>query len=241
MKKTSIFILIIALALFTTSCSSVMGIKPSGEITTEQKSVSGFSSLDVSSAISVHVRFSDTEEKVSIEANENLHQYIEVEKVGNELEIGLKNNTNIRGNAVIRVYITTKHLNSYGASGASSIFINDQIVNNNLTIDLSGASTFDADLNIQNLNMDLSGASTAKLSGHANNFSAEASGASTLKDYNLAINNLDIDLSGASNASLSVSNTLKLEASGASILNYKGSCSIEKLDLSGASQIKKKG
>lgn len=239
-KTTSSIILLMCLGLFMASCSKSR-VEPSGSISTQQKLVSDFNGLDVSSAFTVYVNFSNTEERVEIEANENLHEYIIVEKVGRNLVIRLRNNTSIKGDAILRAYVTTSNINFFEASGACSVFVQDTVFANNVNIDLSGASSLDAILQSNQISTDLSGASHVYLSGITQNLEADLSGASSLRDYALEVNdNLNIDLSGASNARLTANGNIYVEASGASSLYYRGSGTIQQMDLSGASQVQKK-
>ena len=75
-------------------------VTPSGEITTVNHSVGGFSELDISDAFNVYVTFSENEESVQVEANANLHPYIEVSKNGDRLIVKLNDNNVI----VARIY-----------------------------------------------------------------------------------------------------------------------------------------
>ena len=60
-----------------------------------------------------------------------------------------------------------------------------------------------------------------------------------IKDYGLETDHLNAELSGASNVSLTINEEIDIEASGASILKYKGNAVITNQDLSGASSVKK--
>jgi len=236
--KTKIFLLVsTGLGILLNSCEINERIIPSGNVTTEVKYFSGYEALDISHAFTVYVNFSDTEEIIEIEAEENLHPYITVRKIGDVLYIGLQDHVDIWGNATLNVYITTKNVVDYTASGASGFIVEDKISANTISIDLSGASSFRGDLEATNVNANLSGASDIEIEGNANTFDVMASGASSIKDYGFILDNLYIDLSGASDAYLTVNNEISVRASGASTLYYKGTGVIVDLDLSGASEI----
>ena len=236
--ETKIFLLFLAgSGILLNSCEINDRIIPSGNVTTEAKYFSGYDKLDVSNAFTVFVNFSDTEEIIEIEAEENLHTYITVRKVGDVLYIGLQDHVHIWGNATLNVYITTKQVVDYRVSGASEIIVDDKISAGSVSIDLSGASNFRGDLEVDNANVYASGASGIELEGTANTFDANVSGASSIKDYNLAVNDLYIDLSGASDAFLTINDRIYVNASGASTLYFKGTGVIADQDLSGASEV----
>jgi hypothetical protein len=238
--KTKLFSLIaLSFSLFLFSCNEFDNhVKPNNKITTTQATYSDYDMIDASSAFTVYVTFSDEEESIEIEANDNLHQYIEVKKENDVLRIGLNRNVHIRGSATLTAYITTKNVSEYMASGASRIIVESRIEATDANIYLSGASTFSGELVVDNFITDLSGASNLNIQGFAQNFEAEASGASVMQNYGFETNRLKADLSGASNMYVTVGEGIDVEASGASVLYYKGSAVITGQDLSGASSIR---
>jgi hypothetical protein len=104
---------------------------------------------------------------------------------------------------------------------------------------MSGASNFDGEVNVTNADIDLSGASNARITGTANEAFVELSGASTIRKYEFEIGTLDVKLSGASTAYLTILNSMSVELSGASTLNYMGDPVITHINTSGASNINK--
>ena len=214
-----------------------VSVTPSREISTDEYSFSGYSNLSISHAFNVQVIFSDTEESVVIEANENLHQYIKVVKDGYSLSIGLDNNVRIKGNATLKAYVTTKALNNFSASGASHITVKNVISQTDVVIDLSGASYFIGEIQTEELKVDLSGASEITISGFTDECFISASGASRFRDYSLTTDFLYADISGASSVYISINKEISIEASGASMLYYRGQAFPISQDLSGGSKI----
>lgn len=239
--KTNVFsFILVSINLFLFSCDVLdKDVVPEGKVTTTNATYNDYTIIDASSAFTVYVTFSDTEESIEIEANDNLHQYIEVKKENNILKIGIDRNINVRGSATLNAYITTKHVSGYSASGASRFFVENTISSDEANIYLSGASTFTGELNVNRLNIDLSGASVLNIQGKTDTFDATASGASMVKDYGFETNMLIAELSGASNMYVTVDEGIDIEASGASILHYKGSAAINYQNLSGAASVKK--
>lgn len=236
--QKSIFLIGLVSILFLMASCDTERVEPSGNVTTESFSETGYTKLDLSSAFDAFVTFSDTEESIKIEADDNLHEFIKVEKNGNTLNIGFKNNVSIRGNdATLNVFISTEELEAFDVSGASSVSLQNPLNTNKLAIDLSGASEFEGEVNVNSLTADLSGASDMDLTGSSQTVDIETSGASDFKDYNFVTDELIADMSGASNIKMTVEKTLEVEASGASSLRFKGEATIERQDLSGASTV----
>jgi hypothetical protein len=239
MKTTSMLTGLIFGIVLLTSCDKET-VNVSGEVTRVQVNLTGFTGLKVASSFSAFVTFSDTEEKIIVEANEDIQNLVVVEIKDNNLEIKLKKQTNIRGNATMNVYITTKNINYYLATGASRITLESELIAESAKIDLSGASIFSGQLNTDNLELEAEGASQIDIFGKTGEFKAELSGGSGLLNYDFLVKNLTIALSGASNAQLAVSESIKIDAAGASSLTYEGAALVTEKHLTGASQLIKK-
>lgn len=239
MKTTAIFLSIILVSLLFSSCH-LDHVLVSKRITTREYNYSDYSGLKVSNAFNVYVTFSDTEERIEVEANANLHDKIRVEKEGNDLVFEMKKHTLIRGKSTLDVYIKTKSISNFDISGASEVFLENELIAQRANIELSGASDFYGALNVSALEIQARGASNIDLFGNTDHLDASLSGSSELKDYDMIIGSLDLRLSGASEVFVSVSETIDVNASGASTLNYKGEAAIRDESLSGGSKIRKR-
>ncbi|MEE1963394.1 head GIN domain-containing protein [Allomuricauda taeanensis] len=239
MKTRISALLLIGLLTFFSSCDYDT-IHAHGEVTSVYHDIEGYTRLRISDAFQVYVHFSEVEEEIRIAANDNLHEKIVVEKDGDELVIRLKSHTSIKGKAVMNAYITTTNLSAFRLGGASRLTLENVWDVQDGKIGVSGASDFKGEVVADRLEMDLDGASSIDVTGSISFLDAELSGSSDLLDFGLDISNLDIDLSGASTAFLSVEETIRVKASGASTLNYKGDATILKSELSGSSHVTKK-
>lgn len=236
--KTKIITATIALAgIILNACDSVEDVVPVNNTITQEYTFSGYENIETESAFTVYVEFSDTEESIVVEANENLFEYIEVRKESNNLEIGFRENINIKGSATLKAYITTNNVSGYLASGASKFIIEDEIVAEDATVFLSGASQFIGEMYVENLYAEMSGASSIEIMGEAASTDVTASGASSIGDYDFSTEYLRVNFSGASTASLTVTDKMDISASGASVIRYQGDAVINSQNLSGGSQI----
>ena len=249
MKTKSILLGLFALSIIFTSCKknedifpSHNNVYPSSDITTVNKTISGYNQLDVSDKFNVFITFSDTEENIQIEANSNLQQYITCKKVGNQLVIYFADNINIKtGNAVLNVYITTKQLNAFYSAGAVNIQLQNELVCSNLTIDLVGVSTLSGTIYADQIKSKLEGTSKLDIGGSSNSFDIVAAGANEVAGYDFETNDFSSDLEGECNVYLTVEQKLEVKASGVCSVFYKGDGIVSYQNLSGASKIQKIG
>ena len=235
---TKTIIMLVGLSMLFSACINDNTVVPSGNVTTQERFVQDYTGIEVSTAFLVDIEYSATEESIIIEANENLHQFIEVEKVNNILRIKLRDNTSISGSATFKAHvITSNYLNSFSASQASHITLINPQESTDVTLSLTGASLFNGGIIANSLTVFIDDASNATLAGSADTFTANSSDASILGSFEMITGNANLQLSGASNASLTVNGTINLTASGASVFTYKGTGVVNQLNLSGASQI----
>lgn len=237
-KNKILSITTFAFLLLVTGCNTLGSkVDPSGKVTSNTLQISGVRGVDVSDAFTVRVILSDSIENVEIRANENLHKFIEVKKDGDELKIEVVNDVSITGNTTLEAIVTTKSMHKFYASGASQINVMDTIFEDEIMLDLSGASQLNAVIKANSIFAGLSGASKVALNGTCSKMHLDMSGASNFSGFDCVVDDFDGDFSGASTAKLTIENTIRMEASGASSLKYKGNAIIEEQDLSGESSI----
>ena len=237
-KAKTILIIFISLSLIFSSCTKDdTKVTPSGKITKQEFSFSDYNIIDVENALEVNLTFSENEEKIEIEANENLHQYINVGKNSNTLFISFQENVEIEGNATIIANITTKEVTEFYGTGAVAIILQNKLITDDVIIELSGACYFGGEMDVNNINAILSGATKTEITGSANSFYAIATGVSNISDYDFIIKYLNLNISGASLTYLTVTDEMDVIASGASMFYYKGDGVIKSQILSGVSQI----
>lgn len=234
--KSILFSLLIVVSL--TSCFKNTTVHPSSSITTLNKEIYDYEGIDVSSIFNVDIEFSATTESIEVEANQNLHQYIVIEKVNNVLRIRLEDRVSIEGNCTLKVHIVTKNpLDYYSVSEASSMIFQNSLVADDVTINIEGASYFTGLIESNSINLYMDGSAYASLEGKTNSIYVDASEASTVVGFNMIVDNGIFKLSDASKINLTINETIDIKAIDASVLRYKGNAVITNLDVSGSSQV----
>ncbi|WP_222984139.1 head GIN domain-containing protein [Flagellimonas meishanensis] len=239
MKSRLFFGLVMATALLMSSCDTE-SIRASDEISTVEYSFSGYNGLQVSGDFEAFVTFSNGEERIEIQANENLQDKIIVTKDGSTLKIRMENNINVRGNATLKAYITTSEISNFITFGNSLIELENLLVTDNLFIEASGNSWFSGNVDAERLTVTATGNSVLDIYGLAKSINAKLAGNSLMRDYDLFTDDLILTMSGDSDTFLSVSKTIDVDASGNSELNYKGDAEVIRERLSGNSKVRKR-
>jgi len=258
-KKAIVAVLVAVLltAGLLVGCTGVL-ITGSGDLKTEEMDFSEFTRVEVGSAFEVEITQSDSY-SVSITADDNLFNHIEVSKEGKILKIGLKPRITF-GSVTLKAKITMPQLRGLDLSGATRGTVSGFSSTENVDLEVSGASSLElvdisvgdvksdisgaskvtGDITAGDADFDVSGASTVQLEGSASDIVVDASGASRVKLAAFPVNNADIKLSGASSGTVNLDGRLDADLSGASKLEYIGEPAMGDINTSGASTLSKK-
>ena len=244
MKKT--IIIIVLVAAVAVLCTLLIlnlrgwpgGLIGSGNLETEEYAFTNFTKVEISSAFKFEIQQSSSY-NISVTADDNVMEYVQVSQVGQTLKIGLGTVTWF-GPKILRASVTMPELRGLTVSGASRGDIYDFSSTEDLDITVSGASRVNGDITAGNVEFRISGASTIQLEGSANDMVAGVSGASRFNLDDFTVNNADVDFSGASSGTINLSGRLDADLSGASKLWYIGEPIMGTINTSGASTLSKK-
>jgi hypothetical protein len=254
-------LLVAAVILVLPGC---YGINVNGNITgsqdleTREFNFTDFNSVEIMSPFQVEIARSNVY-LVSITANDNLFDYIEVTQVGDTLRIRLRPFFSFRS-TTLRASIAMPDLSVLDMSGASSVNIagfqtNDDVEINvsgasrldilslqavDVTMEISGASRATGFVKCESANFEVSGASYLELNGSAEGARLDASGASSLRLQDFYLLHASVILSGASNGNVEVNGTLDVDISGASRLVFGGNPQLGKVDVTSASSLSRR-
>lgn len=238
MKNRLLTLLVALLAVVTVTAQ-----KQINDPNAEPRSVSGFHAIKVSNAFDVYLT-QGNEEGLAVSASEPKYRdEIKTEVKNGVLVISLEGNKKLwnKGNKKLKAYISFKNIDLLDVSGACDVYVLTSLKGDKLTLKMSGASDLKrAEILVNELSVDLNGASDMIISGKVNKLRIEASGASNIKGYDLATDYCDIHASGASGINITVNKEISAQASGASDIHYKGEGLIRDIKTSGASNVSKR-
>jgi hypothetical protein len=242
MKKRTILIVATLLLVVLTSLGvgGCIGenVTGSGNLTTETHDLSDFTRLEANSGFELEVTMSDTF-SIEITADDNIHEYIAVEKSGDTLDIRLRG-TRFYHSVTLRATITMPELRYIELTGGSRADITGFSSAVDFEVNLSGGSQLNGDISAGDAEFELSGGSQVELEGSGEDLAIDASGGSRLDMEDFPIDDASIDMSGGSRATINISGTLNANLSGGSRVEYVGDPSLGNLEMSGDSEVSKK-
>lgn len=229
MRKPSYIILtLIVIILFTMACTVTLPtdidlrpIRGSGDVIEETRPVSGFDTVILKGIGNIYVE-QGASEALRIEAEDNLIEHMEIEVIGDRLEIGFKNLINIRSTRPINFYVTMVEIQSIQLLGSGNIqtgaLVGEEI---QLVLAGSGNITMD-DVQAEILRTDLPGSGNIRVSGAVHRQEVRLLGSGDYDGQDLRSAEADISIAGSGNVSLDVSERLDITIAGSGTVRYRG-------------------
>ena len=261
MKMTAfrIALITVLLSAFLVAGCSLPGVRfvtASGPVVTRDYNITDFTSVESGAVYEIELVPSSSY-SIAVTSNENIFDYIQVTKSGSTLKLSLKSGISITGPLTLKARVAMPELWGLELSGASKATANAFKTAHDFRLNVSGAGRVDFDLETGRFTADLSGAGRGqgklkaadtdiRLSGAAN-LELEGSGANAVIDGSGAasaglsqfnVRDARVTLSGGSHGSINVSGKLDVNLSGGSTLQYGGSPTMGRVDVSGGSTLR---
>lgn len=199
-KGLSIAAVSAGLSLFSCSKERISG---NGSTITETRNISGFTAITASGSTNVYIT-QGTAFKVEIKGYSNLLSYYETGLVNNTLQVGYKQNVNIK-NDNIKVFVTLPVLNGLALSGSGSITTTGVFIGNtdfNATVSGSGNIHFS--------------------NGATQNFYSKVDGSDSIYTLNMVADKAEATISGSGKIEITAGNRLNVKITGSGKVYYRG-------------------
>jgi len=220
MKMSKLISLILVIAFTTSAYGQIrLRVTGSGKVVSEERKAGYFNAVKVSSGIDVYLTQGE-KESITVEADDNLHEYIITEIKDNTLKVYSK--TNIRKAEAKKVYVTIKDVEKLSASSAGDLYGETLIKSDELSLSASSAGDIKLKVEVTRLKCRISSSGDIDLEGVADELEADLSSAGDLKAFDLITRIADVSTSSAGDARITVTEKLRARASSAGDIYYKG-------------------
>ncbi len=219
----SLKILAISLAILSVTALSQAqfhSVRGNHKVVTEERKAGNFTGIKVSSGIDVILKQGNNE-SVSVEADENLQEYIMTEIKGDVLNVYV-DNINIRDAERMRAYVTMKEINSVRTTSAGDVVGETPIKTEKLELSASSAGNIKLEVTAKHIDVDISSSGDITVSGKADFLECDLSSAGDLNAFDLEAREADISVSSAGDADVTVTEKITARASSAGDINYRG-------------------
>ena len=207
-----------------------------GNVVTEERPVSDFTEVKGSSGLDVYLT-EGTENKVVVEADENLMAQIETYVENDRLII--KTEGNIGRSKAKKVHVTFKQLDKIMASSGADVIGLSVIKAETIMLDASSGADLEVEVFAKEVYADTSSGSDIKVSGKATSLRADASSGSDLNARNLLVVDCRADASSGADITVNVKEKLITEASSGGDIKYYGNPSEISKNKSASGSVRK--
>ncbi len=211
------------LALVVSSCNfdiSFGQISGNGNVVTEERPVNeDFTSISGSAGVDVFLT-KGTENKIVVEADENLMEVIETEIKNGKLKV--TTNQSIGRCKSKKVHVTYVELSDISASSGADVIGNSVVKSEFLSLSSSSGADLEVDIVAKEVNASTSSGADIKVSGRATKLIADASSGSELNAQDLEVKICQADASSGADIEVNVLEEMSGNASSGGDIRYYG-------------------
>lgn len=237
MRQLFTLILLTTALTLSAQWGSRQTVKGNGEMNTETRNVDGFDG--VSTCCNIEVELTRGSFNVRIEAESNLQEHIKTEVRGGRLEIGFKNNINIRSHKQITVYISLPELEYIGASSSGEVTTVSSFTGEEMEVDVSSGAKVRLDFSGEKLYANASSGGGMTLKGSAGRFKANASSGGHVRAEDYKAKDARCNASSGGGVTVNVSGSLDADASSGGRVRYLGNPSDVNSDSSSGGSVRR--
>jgi len=223
MKTLTKGFLLLFVATVFTSCGVDLFNRIEGDrnvVSEERKLNDDFSRVKVSSGIDLYIKQGNST-KLTVEADENLHDYIVTEVKGDQLKIYVDGN--IWRAKARKVYLTVTSIEELRATSGSDVFSQSIIKAKDLEVSTSSGADMRIEVDAENVTSSSSSGSDLRISGKSETHSTNATSGSSIHAYGLESKDVTAKVSSGADIGVYASESIDARASSGGDIRYKGS------------------
>ena len=242
MKKPLIFVISVLLITLLTSACEINMVSGSGKLVTENRQVSGFSSVTFAGLGELTIT-QGANEGLTIEAEDNIMPRITTNVSDGELTIGFESENwqdMVRPTRPVKFDLKVRNLSQFDLQGLGNVTMTS-LQADAVTIKVGGAGGIKINkLTAGDLTITMTGAGNVDLAGQVTSQTINLRGLGNYSGGDLDSQHTTVNLTGAGGAEVWARSDLTVKISGAGSVSYYGSPTVSK-DISGLGVLNSKG
>lgn len=234
MKKSILLLLLVT--TFTACHLPFNGVSGNGNIKTEERNVANFNQLSTSGSFDVKI-VEGTPGKVTVEADENLLEYIVTEVNNGKLAIYTKSGFSFNTRHNIIVTVPCQNLDEVILTGSGSIVSDHVLKSDSFNTKVTGSGDVELAVEANETNGQVSGSGDLKISGKTTEFQCQVTGSGDVDAYDFSAKNVSARVSGSGGLKVFCYGNLQARVTGSGDIYYKGNPETRDLSTSGSGDI----
>lgn len=216
MKKSIAILLLIAISFISNACTNVKG---SGKIIMDDRKVSSFTAIRSTGSVDIEIT-QGAEEKATVETDDNIQQYVEVNTDNGSLTITLKNNVSIN-TTKLKVHVTCKTLNHIAVTGSGDVMSMNGIKSSDFSITQSGSGDIKLNMDATRIDVKKTGSGDLDIKGNTGIFTVASTGSGDTDASGLTCTDVSINGTGSGDFELKKGVSAKVNITGSGEVAYK--------------------
>ncbi len=216
-------------------------IKGNGNLKKETREVSNFTKLSNSGSMNVVISYGSSN-SITVEADENLLEYIETNVEDNKLKIKTKDKIGISSKNKITINVQMTKVEGLALSGSGNIHGNGSFSNDGKSLfAISGSGSIHLSFtSFGSIGASISGSGDINLSnGNTTNIDISISGSGNIDAASVTADNVVARISGSGNIKAKVNNSIEASIAGSGNIYYTGNADKIKTHVAGSGKVKK--
>lgn len=231
-------ILVVAISLVSFSSCRYKQIKGSGNLKTEERSVSRAEKIKLAGSYDVEITQGSVV-SVKVEADDNILPFIFTSQDDGYLLIKSKEHVSFSSENPIKIFITTPKIEQIILAGSGNIVGKSKFTNGDkLVLKIAGSGDMQLEVNTPEITAEIAGSGTINLKGETKTETIKISGVGDYNAIDLKAENAKIKIAGSGNVRVFAETNLDISIAGIGSVYYKGAASV-KQKIAGSGEVKK--
>nr|WP_298995246.1 head GIN domain-containing protein [uncultured Polaribacter sp.] len=223
MKSTTKKLLaLLFVSVLMSSCNVNMFNRVNGNrnvVTADRSTSQKFTKIKVSTGLDLYLS-QGTKNKVTLEADENLHDIIITEV--NDGVLKIYSEKNIWQAKARKVYVTVKNLEGLTATSGSDVYTEDVLKVETIKVSATSGADIRIALDADTVETSATSGSDIRISGTANNHTSRANSGASIEAYKLISKNATVNVSSGADINIYASESINAKASSGGDIDFKG-------------------
>lgn len=223
MKSTTKKLLALLFVSFLmSSCNVNMFNRVNGNrnvVTADRSTSQKFTKIKVSTGLDLYLS-QGIKNKVTLEADENLHDIIITEV--NDGVLKIYSEKNIWQAKARKVYVTVKNLEGLTATSGSDVYTEDVLKVETIKVSATSGADIRIALDADTVETSATSGSDIRISGTANNHTSRANSGASIEAYKLISKNATVNVSSGADINIYASESINAKASSGGDIDFKG-------------------